>query len=105
MNSYSHHCRACDDIFHPVYRKKHGVYEDLCPKCLRYATAAARTDEHLYKNHINRWTGQPSTEEESIIQQLVSEYTDVPDILADDPYYEYGEDAFGDLGLFDSYDR
>jgi hypothetical protein len=93
-------CKACDTEFHPRWRKDIGEFEDLCWKCLPISLRAARTDEDLYGTADYKW----ENEDKGFVQGFVEDKLDISDTgLEDDPYYQYGEDAFGELDLFDKY--
>jgi hypothetical protein len=93
-------CKACNNKFYPSWDKAHNVYEELCRGCLTVARHAARTDTFLYQNSADRWGNET---EKFICSYVTDKYGDSDSMLEDDPYYEFGEDAFGDLKLFDDY--
>jgi len=104
-NSTDAHCKACDVAFIARWRAEHGIFEDLCPKCLKIAMSAARTDRVVYENCYDEWSQEDVERDHEFIQQFAEEATLTAsgDMLDDDPYYEFGEGAMGDLNMFDKY--
>ena len=37
------HCKACDASFKPSWREDHGIWEDLCSKCVGISMAAVHS--------------------------------------------------------------
>ena len=79
-------CKACNQTFHPCWRKEIDEFEDLCFICLPASREFDYDDEKQYLNGLLLGTEQVSDSE-----------------LLEDPYYEYGENAFGDLNIFEKH--
>lgn len=98
------HCKACDNTFIARWRPEYEVYEDLCPICLQIAMGAARTDTVVYENCLEEWSqGELDTDSAFVESFQEATLTISGDLLSDDPYHEYGEEAMGELGYFDKY--
>ena len=95
-------CKACNTSFYPSWNKKAGAFEELCWKCLPISIRAARTDCDLYRTSTSRWSEDSDL---NFLQGFFEgkEVSPFENLLEEDPYYEYGEEALGGLDLFDKY--
>ena len=105
-------CKACDRRFYPKWHQDRKQFEDMCWQCLPISIAAARTDSVLFPVDAegDATTFNPDGWEQNDDQAFIAGYMldkvglDSGDLWKEDEYLEHGENAFGDLGYFDSYE-
>lgn len=98
-------CRACNTQFYPTLYRETGTFEELCSVCKEVSSMTSRVDDVLYGitgETSEKWNPEQDKEDKEYVQEFINENQLIQkDLLKEDDYFEFGEEAFGNLGLFD----